>query len=373
MIYKFTHFFSFSYPVIVDVECLKRIEFFELDGFKFKLHPPYRTYPYNYDFTPLPLNYKLPSGKEINLGECDRAAIYPVFNKAEGTILGYTLQKRHSYELKDHGKISFPNMKYPDKLPKYYPMDTIRIDADDDFDKYSPRFTQDFINHLRVFSGQWWLGQSNLSANGFNIKGELNNTGYIFNSQYLTPLYPIMRGDKGKPIDSDIWNKSINALINKEDPDVVITLILNARFHSSRNDFRNVVLDLSHALDISFNKLCLDYWVSQGRKEDKFERYLFVKYYRKDKKGKIYYTHIPNLLDEFIFEVFQRSYKKEYPKEHKLLISFWNERRNPISHGKSIKIVEAREALELVELIEVTVEWINSLSCNLPTLPRASH
>ena len=363
MIYKHANFHTFSYIMMVDFERKFSSEFFELDGIKYKIHPPYKCYPDNFDFTPLPLAYINHKSDFVKLPNFSTIAIYPVLNKEEQCIQGYAMQNLQKFDLEMFSGMKFENIEFPEKLPPYFPVDTFRIDSDKESHQYSPKMLKNFIGHLRNLSGQWWIGKIHLSATGVNVFGSVNVNHTLGGFKYISAMYPRLKTTHIKPIDIEIWKAAISALENDEEVDLVQTLIMDAKYELSNNNLRVVVLNLANALDIAVNRFFLDYWIEEGFKEADFERSKFVKKFKgKRKTGEkdIRDTFIPLIISLFTEKLINRNYENEFNGHFLIIDDFWRNYRNPVAHGTLVEF-SWEKAYELFSTVTHLVNWLDDL------------
>jgi hypothetical protein len=344
--------------MIIDIRGMRASNFFEHDGVKFKFHSPYKTFPFNFDFIPKPFNYRLPNGEIKPLPSLKNVAVYPVYSESTNEQIGFTMQSSPNYELEKQTPFVPPNTEFPKKLPRYFvPVDTIRYDTDIDH-MNSPRMLKTFINHLRNFSGQWWIGKIHVDAVGVSVIGKIQINNTISNCKSASGMYTF-QADFGKPITVDMWKRALKAIAEEDELNISQSLLMDAHYELFASNYRGVVLNLANAIDIAINKFFIKIWTEEkGKPIDEFDRKIFVKLYKINKK--ISDTFIPGLITEFTSELISRNYKNEFPVKFKIIDEFWRGKRNPVAHGAIITF-KWEEGFILLDTFDHVIDWINDL------------
>lgn len=354
--YKYAHFYTFSFNMIIDAKSLNRATYFLFNNCRFKLNVPYKSYPYNHDFSYKPLLYHNSKGQSIKLPIAKGVCSYPLYD-GDVNHIGMYVQANEVYSF-DKAQVLKLSEDIPDKQLGFTPVDTIRFDTTIQFNNDSPKFLSDLISHLRLLSGQFWIGKPRLNNEGVTIEGIVKTNGIIDNFSVHSNLLNIIRYNKGIPIDLDIWESAVSNTINNIDINFARTLYLDALYEFANNNNRVVVLNIANSLDITINEL----FKSLHDKEDsnqEFDRDSFVKKHRKN--NKISSTYIPGLVSEFLYEILNLNYKIVNPEFFEVIKVFWLEKRNTVAHGGQIKL-EENEAVNLFDAVEDLTNWLNNIT-----------
>lgn len=359
MLYKHANFYTFSYNMIIDIRGMRASNYFIYDKIKFKMHSPYKTYPFNFDFVPKPFNYRLPNGKMKPLPPNTNVAVYPVYGEKNQEHIGFTMQHHENWQLKEQTPFYPAGSNFPDKLPhNFVPVDTIRFDTDQEYVNDSPKFLKTFLNHLRNFSGQWWITKMHYDSIGVSVTGKIDFNDNIKKTFSASPMFTF-KANFGKPIGIKIWKEAIDAMVNGIDIDISRSLVLDAHYDLFSSNYRGVVLNLANAIDIAINKFFIKIWTEEkGKMIDEFDRKIFVRLYKINKK--ISDTFIPGLITEFTSELVSRDYNSEFPIKFKIIDEFWRNKRNPVAHGSDVSF-EWEEGFLLLDTLEHVRNWVSKL------------
>ncbi|GEO23855.1 hypothetical protein CQA01_43890 [Cyclobacterium qasimii] len=343
--------------MIIDSKSLNQALFFKFMDIDFRLHKPYKSYPYNHDFTFKPIFYFNSKGRKENLPVPQGISSYPLYDESINHI-GMYVQQNPFFSFDKATKLKLSDSNLPDKLLSYSPVDTIRFDTSKDFANDTPKFIDNFISHLRNLSGQFWIGKPRLDNEGVSTEGMIKRSGAIERFKHHSNLLTIIRYNKGIPINLEIWKNAIDNLTNNIDVDFARTLYLDAIYQYAKNQNREVVLNVANSLDITINKFfkLLHEKIST---KDVFYRDEFVKKYRLNKK--VSSTFLPGLVSEFLEGIIGLNYKNEKPEHYEVIRVFWIENRNIVAHGGHVKI-ENEEAFALFEATENLTEWIDDIN-----------
>lgn len=354
--FRFAHFFTFPFNMIVDSKSLNKPLIFEYNGFKIRLNNPYKSYPYNHDFSFKPQYYINSIGKRESLPIAKSFGSYPMYDKSLNHI-GMFIQDNENYNFENAQRMKLSESELPEVSYDFKPVDTLRFDSTTHFNLDTPKFINVFISHLRNISGQFWLGKPRTDNEGVSIEGKIKSNGSIDNFQFHSNLIPLIRYNKGIPIDYTIWSESIKNTIENIDVDFARSLYLDALYENLNNNNREVVLNIANSLDITVNKLFkkID---EENNNQKIFDRKSFVEKHRKNKK--IASTYLPGLVEEFLDELLNLNYKRENPDNYELIRVFWLEKRNIVAHGGNVKFEET-EIHKLFDAVEHLTSWISKI------------
>jgi hypothetical protein len=355
--FRFAHFFTFPYNMIVDSKSLNKPLIFEYNGFKLRFNSPYKSYLYNHDFSFKPKYYVNSIGKRELLPIAKSIRSYPMYDKNLNHI-GMFIQQNEKFSFEEAQLMKLTEEELPEINYDFKPVDTIRFDSVKHFNLDSPKFISSFVAHLRNISGQFWLGKPRTDSEGVSIEGNIKSNGSIDNFQFHSNLIPIIRYNKGIPIDYAIWSESIKNTIEGTDIDFARSLYLDALYENLSNNSREVVLNIANSLDITINKLFKKIHEKNDNQEI-FDRKYFVERHRKNKK--IASTYLPGLVAEFLCDLLNVNYKTENPINYEIIKVFWLEKRNTVAHGGNIKFEEI-EIHNLFDAVEHLTNWISKIN-----------
>lgn len=353
--YLHAHFYTFSYNMIIDSKSLNQALFFKFMNVDFRLQKPYKSYPYNHDYTFKPIFYFNVKGKKEKLPISQGISSYPLYDEHLNHI-GMQVQQHAIYSFDKATKLKLSD-DFPDKHLNYSPVDTIRFDTSKEFDKDTPKFINNFISHLRNLSGQFWIGKPRLDNEGVSIEGQIKRSGIIDKFIHHSNLLTIIRYNRGIPINLAIWKNAIDNLTNNVDVDFARTLYLDALYEYAKNQYREVVLNIANSLDITVNKLFKQLH-EKLLETGTFYRDSFVKKYRLDKK--VSSTYLPGLVSEFLDGLIGLNYKNLNSEHFEVIRVFWLENRNIVAHGGQVKL-DNEEAIALFKATENLTKWINQI------------
>jgi hypothetical protein len=342
--------------MIVDSKSLNKPLIFEYNGFKLRLNSPYKSYQYNHDFSFKPKYYISSIGKKEELPIAKSFGSYPMYDKNLNHI-GMFIQQNEKFSFENAQRMKLNENELPEINYDLKPVDTIRFDTKRHFNFDTPKFISSFISHLRNLSGQFWLGKPRTDNEGVSIEGKIKSNGLLDNFQFHSNLIPIIRYNKGIPIDYEIWSKSITNTIENIDIDFARSLYLDALYENLNNNHREVVLNIANSLDITVNKLFKKIH-EKNNNEKIFDRKYFVEKHRKNKK--IASTYLPGLVSDFLEELLNLNYKNENPENYEIIRIFWIENRNIVAHGGNIKL-EEKETHKLFDAVENLANWLSEI------------
>lgn len=268
------------------------------------------------------------------------------------------IQQNEKFSFEEAQLMKLTEEELPEINYDFKPVDTIRFDSVKHFNLDSPKFISSFVAHLRNISGQFWLGKPRTDSEGVSIEGNIKSNGSIDNFQFHSNLIPIIRYNKGIPIDYAIWSESIKNTIEGTDIDFARSLYLDALYENLSNNSREVVLNIANSLDITINKLFKKIHEKNDNQEI-FDRKYFVERHRKNKK--IASTYLPGLVAEFLCDLLNVNYKTENPINYEIIKVFWLEKRNTVAHGGNIKFEEI-EIHNLFDAVEHLTNWISKIN-----------
>lgn len=353
--YMYAHFYTFSYNMIIDSKSLNQPIYFVLGDCRFKLHAPYKSYPYNHDFSFKPLVYINSKGVKVRLPISKGICSYPMYDE-KTTHIGMYVQQNEVFNFKDAMELRLSEDVSNNHFG-YSPVDTIRFDTTKQFNNDSPKFLSNFISHLRNISGQFWIGKPRLDNEGVTIEGIVKTNGTLDQFSFHSNLISIFRYNKGVPIDINIWKEAIFYIVEDVDVDFARTLFMDAVYEYANNNHRSVVLNLANSVDISLNKFFKSL-IAQEDSIGRFDRHTFVKKYRSNEK--VSSTYVPGLIGEFLSNLIGFDYRAENPDNFEIFKVFWLSKRNTVAHGGHVSL-EEKEALKLFDAVDDLTEWLNSI------------
>ncbi|WP_372642294.1 hypothetical protein [Ancylomarina sp.] len=353
--YKHAHFYTFSYNLIIDPKSINQAVYFDYKKQRVKLNIPYKTYPYNHDFTYKPIFYKNSKGTKINLPITKGVCPYPVYDE-NLVFIGTYIQANEVFSLKGASFMRLSN-DATDKHFKYSPVDTLRFETVSKFSFDTPKFISDFIGQLRNLSGQFWLGKPILMTEGVTIEGKIKTNGILDNFQIHSNLINVVRYNKGIPVNLQIWKEAIENVVNENKLDFSKSLFLDAIYEFANNNKRAVVLNLANSIDIKINQLFKSLQLKLDS-DDEFDRAIFVRNHRPHKK--VSSTYIPGLISEFLKHILNVDYSLVCPEYFEFIKTFWLEKRNIVAHGGDIELDDS-EATNILDASENLLLWLNEI------------
>jgi hypothetical protein len=340
--------------MIIDTNSINRSIYFEINNCKFKLYKPYKSYPYNHDYSFKPLLYFDSKGRKIKLPIPSGTCSHPIYDK-DLNYVGMYVQQNEIFSFKKAMVMKFPNIKFPTDFFGFTPVDTLRFDTSIPYSFNNPSFLKKLTSQLRNLSGQFWIGYPALNVESVTTEGIVKGNGIIDNFQFHSNLLTILRYNKGIPITLDILEEAISNVIHDNKVDFARTLFLDAIYQFAKNNYREVVMNLANSLDITVNKVFKE--IANSTDAD-YDRDVFVKKHRTHKM--ISSTYIPGLISEFIESITGLNYKSINSNQYEIIREFWLNKRNIIAHGGDVKI-EENESAQLFEAFNSVIIWLNQI------------
>lgn len=338
---------TFPFWLIIDKTNPPKTKTIYLSKKKYIFYPPFRSG--NANFIPMPfINIdKIPIKKgstkpKTDPSMVDKISAIPVLNFQNRTS---TINLIRSNEFTDYPKNQFP-------------MDSIRIDFSNDITgggTQNHNIIYKFLEHLRVESNQWWITRSSdgllgYTRNCFPINKKGGPTHYIQGTVSMIAAY----GEE-RPIDSQIWDKSLTNFQNGNNANISQIRILDFLYYLSINDFRNSILNATMALEIEA--------------ELTFERLWYKNNSIKFKRGRVMKgDNLPNHISNDIDILIKKSYQKEYPVNFSKINNLWLARGN-VAHGGNPEyinngnkiIFDSKSLLDLKESLLHCLNWLRNI------------
>lgn len=353
--FKMAQFITFPFHILIDETSLKRTEYFEYKGKKYRLMCPYKTYPYNHDFSYKPRFYFDKNGAKVNIPEFLGGNTYPMINQ-DYKLIGSYVQLDYKFDLKNAIKLTVGEIPIVEEnLLTYGVVDTLRFDSSDLTQDDDPKLIDTFIKHLRIFSRQFWIGKPPFGKTCASVSGKIKLDSNIHDIQFHSNSLPIFKVITGRLITQEIWRSAIDRTIKEEEVDLSISLFLDAVYEYlvEPENQRIVILNLANSIDIKLNMLLFEINSKKGGGD--FDRQSFVEKYKQRKK--IWSTYIPDLISEFLEGVIDRNYQLESPDNFDIIKDFWQNKRNIVAHGGRVHLEEF-EYISLFEAIEDLLYWL---------------
>ncbi len=344
--------YTFPSWLIIDKTTLNEVITVTINDAELKIYPPYRSSPANEIFSPQPDKSIFPDGelKPINRNyKIPKTALYPLFNNDGVGIKSYQLEDKVSWN---------SNRKNRNDMP----VDSIRIDVKSKSEFNLLKYMKYLLEIARINSNQWWIGHLPYTLDNITVTQKVNEKGLVLAENPPTVWSPpcFVSFCNEKVIGLDIWRKAIEDSSLNKVPKIYKTSLLDSIYYTSRNDSRRAILDLANALDTAVDINFLRIW--KIRSSNNYSRKSFMNGIPV-KEGLRYNsrTHIPLLISHVTNHVLSgRSFETEYPSEFMVITEFWDEIRNPTSHGKSIN-VDAVELIKYVKSIQKCVDWLEKI------------
>ena len=351
--FKYAHFYTFPFNLIIDPRSLNKPLLFEYNDIQIRLKSPYKSYPYNHDFSYKPLFYINNKGQKVQLPISSGWGAYPMYTSSNEHI-GMIIQQENEFNFNNSTKLTLAeNVIIPNTF-NYTPVDTIRFDSNKKFNNDTPKFLSTFFSHLRILSEQFWINKPRADSEEVSLEANIKFDENLDNFQSHSNLIPIIRYNKGVPITYEIWENAIENTINQIDVDFARSLYLDAIYERTTTNNRSVVLSLANSMDIRVNTL----FRKISKNEAGFDRHKFVVKHREHKK--VSSTYIPGLISEFLKPIINRDYKAEHPEEYKTISDFWLNSRNTVAHGSNVDITDD-EIIVLFSAVGNVLEWLEDI------------
>ena len=340
--------FTFPFWIYVDRDADLAPMVVRKEGAELRVYPPFRSAPANHSTLPIPDLTQTP----IPLGavqvpppsHIEPVTAIPTIPDAEGDQAGMVVAWGAEW-------------KNP---PRYFPMDSLRIDLVSAQGNGFPIGTlvDDLLRSIRFLSHQWWIGQASwpLSSSLLRYEIPIDTDGtLLFETVGLRTAGRTFNGTE-RPVDAGIWSQALSDIERGIDIPAPALLLLDAQFHRAVGDYRRFVLDASTAAEVSKDEAYERLWPVFGDGS-------------RFKRGKMLHGYDLDLhVDEDLKRYAGRSYREEYPQYFRAVEDLWDARGN-VAHGKipffrrdgATIPVDADHASRLSAAAAHLVDWLDQL------------
>lgn len=330
--------FSFPFPIYIDTESKFSPTEQRIRAETVRIYPFFRSGPANFSSAP-PIDLaQVPQPSSKYLTETSPPRYLPsltVIPALKGEPVGSAiLTLTPSWE----------------KRPRFFPMDSIRVDILGSHPK-SPGLVSDVVNRLlrciRVKTRQWWIGTGYPTGAEYYLRQiiPISRGGTFRGSPEGNGSFTTPRGDE-LPLDNSIWNSSLTGVRDNRMIADYEDLLLDARYHAAKNEMRRAVIDLAVACE----QAC----------ESTFIRMINQRRMPPFRRGKYYSGNdLTKHLNQDLEKLSGFSLDKYIPKVSEHISELWS-LRGDFAHGKKQNVSNDKVA-DLIQSAEGCVRWLEGL------------
>lgn len=312
-----SYLFSFPFWIIVDSTSILEILEIEVNNYKVRFYPPFRSAPANYIASPTidPLKIPFLDGVKVNISPDFKIPTIAAYPSLEWDSTGMT-------GLIPHWKDTW------ERDLKNFPMDSMRIDiiSEDSTEQQATDIIQQLLINLRDVSFQWWIRYSVASLIGY-LRSTFKSAE---NGQPLDLPYSTGTGATTTkltlPINNKLWKNAILKLQEGYKPLLSYELYMDGLYFMAINDIRRAIIDFTIACEYAKDQTSKRLWEKKNGN-------------KKYKRGKILSGNsLPVHLSQDFFKNFNYSYKVDRPKEFENIEELWKVRGN-VAHGGELRFI----------------------------------
>lgn len=330
--------FSFPFPVYVDTESRFSLSEQKIEDETVRIYPFFRSGPANFNSSP-PIDLSqvpLPVGNGLTDNSVPRylpwlTTIPSLSGEPTGSAI---LTMAPTWE----------------KKPRFFPMDSVRIDILGSHPK-PPGFANDVVNRLlrniRVRTRQWWIGIEYPTGTEYYLRQivPVSRSGTFKGTPEGNASFTTPRGDE-IPLDQTIWNQVITDIKKDRMIAVYEDLLLDARYHAAKNEMRRSIIDLAVACE----QAC----------EATFIRVIEHRQMTSFRRGKYYSgNNLTKHLNQDLQKLIGLSLEAEMPEISKHISELWN-LRGDLAHGRHQNLTREK-LLILSQAAEDCIRWLEGL------------
>ncbi len=331
--------FSFPFPVYVDTESRFSLSEQKIDDETVRIYPFFRSGPANFNSSP-----------PIDLSQVSLPAGNGLIDISAPRYLPW-LTTIPSLSGEPTGSAILTMAPTWDTKPRFFPMDSIRIDILGSHPKppgFSNGLVTRLLRHIRVQTRQWWIGIEYPTGTEYYLRQiiPISRSGAFEGTPEGNASFTTPRGDE-IPLDRTIWDEVITDTKKNRMVEVYEDLLLDARYHAAKNEIRRSIIDLAVACEQACEATFLRF--IEHRKMPSFRR---GKYY----SGNDLTKH----LNQDLHRLSGFSLDAEIPETGEHISELWS-LRGDLAHGRHQDL--PREKLStLIQAAEDCVRWLDGLS-----------
>jgi hypothetical protein len=237
-----------------------------------------------------------------------------------------------------------------EKKPRFFPMDSIRIDILGSRPK-PPGFANDVVNRLlrsiRVRTRQWWIGIEYPTGTEYYLRQifPISRSGAFKGTPEGNASFTTPRGDE-RPLDRTTWHEVITDVRSKRLIPDYEDLLLDARYHAAKNEMRRSIIDLAVACEQACEATFIR--IIENRKLPPFRR---GKYY----SGNDLIKH----LNQDLLKLSGFSLNSGVPETNQHISELWS-LRGDLAHGRH-QDLPTEKISALIQAAEDCVRWLERL------------
>lgn len=330
--------FSFPFPVYVDTESKLSLSEQKIEDETVRIYPFFRSGPANFNSSP-PIDL---SQVPLPIGNHPTDTSVPRYLPWLTTI--------PSLSGEPTGSAILTIAPTWEKKPRFFPMDSIRIDILGSHPK-PPGFANDVVNRLlrniRVRTRQWWIGIEYPTGTEYYLRQivPISRSGAFKGTPEGNGSFTTPRGDE-RPLDRTIWHEVITDVRTNRMIADYEDLLLDARYHAAKNEMRRSIIDLAVACEQACEATFIR--IIEHRKLPLFRR---GKYY----SGNDLTKH----LNHDLLRLSGFSLDSGIPETSKHISELWS-LRGDLAHGRHQEVPKEKIST-LIQAAEDCVRWLERL------------
>lgn len=331
--------FSFPFPVYVDTESRILLNEQKIDGETVRIYPFFRSGPANFSSSP-PIDLaQVPQP----IGNCLTNTSVPRYLPWQTTI--------PSLSGEPTGSAILTMAPTWEKKPRFFPMDSIRIDILGSHPK-PPGFANDVVirllRHIRVKTRQWWIGIEYPTGTEYYLRQivPISRRGAFTGTPEGNGAFTTPRGDE-RPLDRAIWHEAITDVRTNRMIADYEDLLLDARYHAAKNEMRRSIIDLAVACE----QAC----------ESTFMRIIEHKNLPSFRRGKYYSGNdLTKHLNQDLQKLSGFSLNEGMPETNEHISELWS-LRGDLAHGRHQDLPKQKIST-LIQAAEDCIRWLERLA-----------
>lgn len=229
------------------------------------------------------------------------------------------------------------------------PLDSLRIDVfqlpDGESQNLANEFVRLFLRHIRIESGQWWIGQSVHPLVGYlRNAAPISKRGEILEEPWANVSGEAV-GAEVRPINQSVWEASLDRASKDIAPCPVEEMYMIGRYAKSAKEYGQMILHFAMACELGRDTALSRLWSKKGNKSA-FKKSRMITGY-----------NLPKHLDQDFENLFGRSFKSHDSASFEAIVRLWRA-RNEVAHGVSPSVDELK--FNYVEPVRNCISWLKS-------------
>lgn len=307
--------YTFPFWMLIDEDRKPALHLINLKGYKIRVYPPFRTAPLNNLPMPHVDGSKIPFLKDKPLSKAVPFRFLPL-----AAIPGIGMKEEKGQRMR-----LLVKDEWGDGSSKGFPMDSIRIDVlgdaeDDQLEELGQDFLSNFLDHLRISSGQWWITRSVDALVGWRRASFAIDK---FGRNQEEP-YSYVKGrtlsNFEKPICRHVWGKALSDFQEQGPAPLYWLLYMDAKHLQAMGDFRGMVYEAASACEL-IKEIAFENWWCANKDTPYRRGQLLAK------------SNLSYHLDRNFKSCFGRSLKEEREETYFGIDRLWRA-RGQVAHGK---------------------------------------